>query len=86
METVRNIFHVGVMLTFVTSLLTGFYFSVRASLNRRRPSQRWYVHTNPLNAVLFEDELLPEGLKYRAKAFRALLMTLISIVVALLVG
>jgi hypothetical protein len=74
------------MLTFVTSLLTGFYFSVRASLNRRRPSQRWYVHTNPLNAVLFDDELLPEGLKYRAKAFRALLMTLISIVVALLVG
>jgi hypothetical protein len=67
METVRDIFHIGVMLTFVTSLLTGLYFSIRASLNRRRPSQRWFVHTNPLNALLFEDELLPEGLKYRAQ-------------------
>lgn len=86
METVRDIFHIGVMLTFVTSLLTGFYFSIRASLNRRRASQRWFVHTNPLNALLFDDELLPEGLKYRAKALRALLVTFISIVVALLLG
>ena len=86
METVRDIFHVGVMLTLLTSLLMGFYFWVRASLSRRRPSRRWFVHTNPLNAVLFEDELLPEGLKYRAKAFRALLVTFISIVVVLLVG
>jgi hypothetical protein len=86
METARDIFHIGVMLTFVTSLLTSLYFSIRASLNRRRPSKRWFVHTNPLNAVLFEDELLPEGLKYRAKAFRAILVLLTSTVVILLFG
>jgi hypothetical protein len=51
--------------TFVISLLLGSYFWIRASFNRRRPSQRWFVHTNPLNAVLFEDELMPQGLKYR---------------------
>lgn len=78
METLRDIFHVGVGLTFVTSLLVGAYFSIRASLNRRRPTRRKLVHVNPLNALLFEDELLPEGLKYRAKAFRAFLVLLIS--------
>jgi hypothetical protein len=67
------------MATFVISLVVGSYFSIRASLNRRRPSRRWYVHTNPLNAVLFEDELTPQGLAYRAKAGRALLIALISI-------
>jgi hypothetical protein len=66
---------------FVTSLVVGSYFWIRASLNRRRPSQRWFVHTNPLNAVLFEDELTPQGLRYRTKAFRALLIALISIVI-----
>lgn len=78
MKAFRDIFLIGVGLTFVTSLLAGAYFSIRASLNRRRPSQRQLVHVNPLNALLFEDELLPEGLKYRAKAFRAFLVLLIS--------
>jgi hypothetical protein len=78
MKTMRDIFLIGVMLTFVTSLLTGLYFSIRASLYRRRPSQRWFVETNPLNALLFEDELLTEGLKYRAKAFRAFLVAFVS--------
>ena len=86
METVRDIFHIVVMLTFVVSLLAGFYFWIRASLNRRRPPQRGLVHTNPLNALLFEDELLPEGLKYRAKAIRTRLIAFISLVVALLLG
>ena len=84
METVRDIFYVGVISALLTSLLTGSYFSVRASLNRRRPSRRSFVQANPLNALLFADELLPEGLKYRAKAFRAFLVTFISIVVSLL--
>jgi TRAP-type C4-dicarboxylate transport system permease small subunit len=69
------------MAVFVISLVVGSYFWIRASLNRRRPSQRWYVHTNPLNAVLFKDELTPHGLEYRGKAFRAQMIALISIAV-----
>ncbi|HXH46852.1 MAG TPA: hypothetical protein VNK51_23815 [Bradyrhizobium sp.] len=86
METVRDIFLIGVMLAFVTSLLAGFYFSIRTGLNRRRPSKRGFVHTNPLNALFFEDELLPEGLRYRAKAFWAFLIAFISIFVAFALG
>ncbi len=74
------------MAVFVISLVTGFYFSIRASQNRRRPSKRWYVHTNPLNAVLFEDELMPEAMPYRAKAFRAFLIVIASWVAAVLVA
>jgi hypothetical protein len=70
-----------VMVVAVASMLTCSYFVIRASFNRRRPSQRWFVHTNPLNAVLFKDELTPEGLKYRAKAFRVGLVAWIAIVV-----
>ena len=72
-------------LTFVASLSIGVYFSIRASLNRRRPSQRWFVHTNPINALFFDDELLPEGLKYRGKASRALLVAFISLAVGFVV-
>jgi hypothetical protein len=68
-----------VMLVAIAAMIVGSYFWIRASLNRRRPSQRWYVHTNPLNAVLFKDELTPQGLEYRAKAFRAQLIALISL-------
>jgi hypothetical protein len=67
------------MVVAIASNFVGFYFWIRASLNRRRPSLRWYVHTYPLNAVLFKDELTPHGLEYRAKAFRAQMVTLISI-------
>lgn len=77
-------FFIGVALTFVTSLLIGLCFSIRASLNRRRPSLRQFVHVNPLNAMFFDDELLPEGLRYRAKAFRAFLVAFISFAVGLL--
>ena len=86
METVRDIFLIGVMLAFVTSWLAGFYFSIRTGLNRRRPSKRGLVHTNPFNALFFEDELLPEGLRYRAKAFWAFLIAFISIFVAFALG
>jgi hypothetical protein len=68
-----------VMLVAIAAMIVGSYFGIRACLNRRRPSQRWYVHTNPLNAVLFKDELTPQGLVYRAKAFRAQLIALISL-------
>lgn len=68
-----------VTLVAIASTIVGSYFWIRATLNRRRPSQRWYVHTNPLNAVLFKDELTPEGIEYRAKAFRAQMIALISI-------
>ena len=67
------------MVVAIASMVVGSYFWIRASLNRRRPSRRWYVHTNPLNAVLFKDELTPQGLEFRAKAFRAQMITLISI-------
>jgi hypothetical protein len=73
------------MMVFVTSLIAGSYFWIRASLNRRPgPSQRWYVTGNPLNAVLFRDELTPRGLEYRTKAFRAQIIALISIVILML--
>ena len=68
-----------VMLVAIAAMIVGSYFWIRASINRRRPSQRWYVHTNPLNAVLFKDELTPQGLEYRAKAFRAQRIALISL-------
>ena len=71
----------GVMLVAIASMIAGSYFWIRACLNRRRPSQRWYVYANPLNAVLFKDELTPQGLEYRAKAFRAQMYALISIAV-----
>ena len=67
------------MVVAIASMVVGSYFCIRASLNRRRPSRRRYVHANPLNAVLFKDELTPQGLEYRAKAFRAQMLTLISI-------
>jgi hypothetical protein len=70
------------MAVFAISLVVGSYFWIRASFNRRPgPSQRWYIAGNSLNAVLSEDELTPRGLEYRAKAFRALLIALISIVI-----
>jgi hypothetical protein len=69
------------MVVAVASMLICSYFSVRASFNRRRPSRRWYVHANPLNAVLFKDELTSEGLKYRARAFRVGLLAWIAIAV-----
>jgi hypothetical protein len=70
------------MAVFAISLVVGSYFWIRASFNRRPgPSQRWYVTGNSLNAVLFEDELTPRGLEYRAKAFRAVLIAVISIVI-----
>lgn len=69
------------MIVAIVFMIVGSYFWIRASLNRRHPSQRWYVHTNPLNAVLFKDELTPLGLEYRARAFRAQMITLIAIVV-----
>jgi hypothetical protein len=71
---------------FVTSLVVGSYFSIRASIKRRRPSKRWYVHTNPLNALFFEDELTSEALPYRAKAFRAFLVAIVSWIAAALVA
>ncbi|WP_280708539.1 hypothetical protein [Bradyrhizobium sp. BR13661] len=73
------------MAVFVTSLVAGLYFSIRASNNRRRPSKRWYVRTNPLNALLFEDELTPGALPYRTKAFRAFLIAIVSWIAAALV-
>jgi hypothetical protein len=70
------------MAIFAISLVVGSYFWIRASFNRHPGlSRRWYVTGNSLNAVLFEDELTPRGLEYRTKAFRALLIALISIVV-----
>jgi hypothetical protein len=57
------------MVVAVASMLISSYFIIRASFNRCRPSQRWFVHTNPLNAVLFKDELTPEGLKYMRMFF-----------------
>jgi uncharacterized membrane protein YbhN (UPF0104 family) len=75
----------ALMIIFAVSLIIGSYFWIRASFNRRRPSLRWYVHTNPLNAVFFEDELTPEALPHRAKAFRAFLIAIISWIAAALV-
>ncbi|MET4390956.1 putative membrane protein YedE/YeeE [Bradyrhizobium sp. F1.4.3] len=69
------------MVVAFASMCVGSYFWIRASVNRRHPSRRWYVHTNPLNAVLFKDELTPQGLEYREKAFRAHKITLISIAI-----
>jgi len=67
------------MAVSVASLIVGSYFTIRASFNRRPgPSRRWYVTGNPLNAVLFKDELTPEGQRYRTKAFRALAVAVIS--------
>ncbi|WP_143062776.1 hypothetical protein [Bradyrhizobium sp. OK095] len=78
MTTVVAISAACLMVLAIVSMVVGSYFWIRASFNRRRPSRRWFVHTNPLNAVLFEDELLSEGLKYRGKAFRAIGVALIS--------
>jgi hypothetical protein len=70
------------MAVFIISLVVGCYFWIRASLNRRPgPSRRWYVTGNSLNSVLFEDELTPQGLAYRVKAFRALLIALVSFII-----
>src|SRR4051812_32772709 len=69
------------MAVAIASIFVGSYFWIRASLNRRHPSRRWYVHANPLNAVLFKDELSPQGLEYRAKAFRAQRISLVSIAI-----
>ena len=80
------IFEGCIVVIFATSLVVGSYYSIRASLNRRRPSKRWYVDTNPLNAVLFEDELTPQGLRYRTNAFRALAVAVISLAVSLFLG
>lgn len=79
MRMVTAIFAGCVMVAAIASMLVSSYFSIRASLNRRRPSRRWYVRMNPFNAVLFEDELMPEGLKYRTKSFRAMRVALISL-------
>lgn len=66
------------------SMIVGYYFWIRATFNRRpEPSRRWYVTANHMNAALFEDELTPQGLKYRTKAFRAGRIALISFVVVL---
>jgi hypothetical protein len=43
------------------------------------------VRTNPLNALLFEDELTPGALPYRTKAFRAFLIAIVSWIAAALV-
>lgn len=67
-----------VNLVAVASMLACSYFVIRASFNRRRPSRRWFVHVNPLNAVLFEDELMPEGLKFRGRAFRFGMVALVA--------
>jgi len=69
------------MVVAAASMLACSYFAIRAIFNRRRPSQRWFVHANPVNAVLFKDELTPEGLKYRAKAFRAGLVAWIAMAI-----
>lgn len=63
----------------IASMFVGSYFGIRASQNRRPDSRRWLVRANPLNAVLFKDELTPEGLKYRTKAFRMQRIAFISI-------
>ena len=70
-----------VMMVAVVSMLTCSYFVICASFNRRRPSQRWFVHANPLNAVFFVDELTPKGLEYRVKAFRVGVVGCIAIAV-----
>jgi hypothetical protein len=71
-----------VMLAAIASMIVGSYFWIRASFNRRPGrSQRWYVRVNPLNAVLFKDELTPQGLEYRAKAFRAQRIVFVSIAI-----
>jgi hypothetical protein len=70
------------MLTAIASMIVGSYFGIRAGLNRRPGrSQRWYVTAGLLRPLFFKDELTPQGLQYRAKAFRAHLITLISIAV-----
>jgi len=69
----------GVMLVAMASVFAIVYFSIRASFHRRPgPSPRTFIMMNPLNAVFFEDELTPEGQKYRTGVFRVLPVALIS--------
>ena len=57
---------VGIGMTFC-----GAYHAIRALFCRRTDAPfRWIVAINPLNAVLFADQLNEVGLHHRSKAFK----------------